>query len=42
MIGNGLYGPEVQEAEDGSVDYKAQQPMLRQEAAALFAKVLSS
>ncbi|MCP1305686.1 serine hydrolase [Paenibacillus tyrfis] len=42
IVALGLYGPEVKEAADGSVDYKAQQPMLRQEAAALFAKALSS
>ncbi|MCP3772945.1 S-layer homology domain-containing protein [Paenibacillus sp. MZ04-78.2] len=42
IVALGLYGPEVKEAADGSVDYKSQQPMLRSETAALFAKALSN
>lgn len=34
MVGLGYYGPEVEPAEDGSVDFLSKQPMTRQEEAA--------
>ncbi|WP_312107978.1 serine hydrolase [Brevibacillus reuszeri] len=40
IVALGLYGPEVTQNTDDSIDYQSKQPMLRQEAAILFAKAL--
>lgn len=40
IVALGLYGPEVTQNTDGSIDYQSKQPMLRQEAAILIAKAL--
>ncbi len=42
VVALGLYGPETVEDTNGAIDYKSKQPMLRQEAAIMFAKALAS
>lgn len=39
LVALGLYGPEAQAGDDGAVDYEAQRPMLRCEAAVLLVKL---
>ncbi|MCR8844631.1 serine hydrolase [Paenibacillus sp. SC116] len=42
MVANGIYGPEVKKGKDGSFNYQSHKPLLRQEAAAMFYKLIFS